>query len=51
MRDVADDLDAEFKGYGVERPPNEYGYFSKENIEDLKTAADKKRQSGAGSEM
>jgi hypothetical protein len=52
LRDVETDLNAEFEGYGIERPPNEYGYYSPETIAKLKQdAADKKRQSGTGSEM
>jgi len=51
LRDVAADLDAEFSGYGVERPPNDYGSFSNKDIANLKKAALQKRLSGAGAEM
>ena len=36
LRSVEDDLAAEFKQMGIERPPNEYGYFSSEHIAAIK---------------
>jgi hypothetical protein len=49
LRDAEADLNAEFRGYGIKRPPNEYGFFSQEEINRLKT--EQRRQSGAGAEM
>lgn len=49
LRDVEADLNAKFKDYGIERPSNDYGWFSKEEVAKLK--AEQTRQSGAGSAM
>ncbi len=47
LRDVEADLNTEFKGYGIDRPPNEYGWFSKEEIAKLKA----EQKQNCGSEM
>lgn len=44
LRDVETDLNDLFKGYGIDRPPNDYGWFSKEEIAKIK--AEKEAQSG-----
>lgn len=51
LRDLETDLNGIFKGYGIDRPPNDYGWFSIEEIAKLKLAAEQKRQSGAGAAM
>jgi hypothetical protein len=45
LRGVESDLDALFERYGVERPFDEYGVFSNEDMAELKAARDKTRQS------
>jgi hypothetical protein len=51
LRDVEAGLGAEFKGYGITRPPNDYGYFPQEAIDRLKAEQARERPRGAGTAM